>query len=143
MPQNIYLFWAQNVLILSVQDMFQGGKMFPILYTSNIHVYNSSVNIGPIFFSSSNMHQFHHLLSCQATGIISLFNIFKCFAFFKFNMRSQKSDKNNTIRIIFIKTVIKINIFKINFKNTHFSSIKYRITRIFIKVEYVHLLTKQ
>ena len=143
MLQNIYLFWAQNVLILSVQNMFLESKMFPILYTTNTHVYNSSVNIGPIFFSSSDMHQSHHLLSCQATGIISSFNIFKCFTFFKFNTRSQKSDKNNTIRIIFIKIVIKINIFKINFKNTHFNTIKYRITRIFIKVEYVHLLAKQ
>ena len=62
-----------------------------------------------------------------------------CFAFFKFNIPNQKSDKNNTIRIIFIKFIIKINIIKININITHFIIIKYSITRIFIKIEYIFI----
>ena len=38
---------------------------------------------------------------------------FKCFMFFKFIMPSQKSDANDSIRIIFIKIIIKINIIMI------------------------------
>ena len=60
------------------------------------------------------MDQFHHLLRCHTTGIDTSFNIFfKFFAFFKLNMISQKSDKNNTIRIIFIEIIIKVNVIKI------------------------------
>ena len=60
------------------------------------------------------MDQFHHLLRCHTIGIDTSFNIFfKFFAFFKLNMISQKSDKNNTIRIIFIEIIIKVNVIKI------------------------------
>ena len=97
-------------------------------------------------FSSSDMHQSHHLLGCHVIGINSLlifffnssrifFHVLMFFAFFKFNMPSRKSDMNNCIRIIFIKTIIKINIIKIYIKNTHFITTKYNITRIFIKIE--------
>ena len=41
-------------------------------------------------------------------------NFFKWFSFFKFNMPSQKPDKNNSIRIFFfIITIIRVNIIKI------------------------------
>ena len=59
--------------------------------------------------------------------------------YFKFNMPSQKSDNNNSITIIFIKTIIEINIIKISIKNTHFFTNKYGVTRIFIKVEYIFI----
>ena len=37
-----------------------------ILYTTNTHFYNSSINIRSIyFFSSSDMHQSYHLLGCN------------------------------------------------------------------------------
>ena len=48
-------------------------------------------------------------------------------------MVSQKSDKNNSIRIIFIKIIVKINIIKIYTKNIHFITTKCEVPRIFIK----------
>ena len=51
-------------------------------------------------------------------------------------MPSQKSDKNDSIRIIFIKISIKINI-KIYTENTHFITTKCDISRIFTKIEYI------
>ena len=79
------------------------------MYTTNIYFYNSSINIGFIsFFSSSEMHQSYHLLECNATGINSLLLLFKYFAFFSFNMESQRSDMNDSTRIIIIKIIIKI-----------------------------------
>ena len=72
-----------------------------LFYNTNTHFHNSLINIGSIYFLSSfDMDQFHHLLRCHTIGIDTSFNIFfKFFAFFKLNMISQKSDKNNTIRI--------------------------------------------
>ena len=67
------------------------------------------------------------------------FTFLKCFAFFKFNMSSQKSDKNNSIRVIFMKIIIKINIIKIYINNTHLITRKFDITRIFIKEEYIFI----
>ena len=55
--------------------------------------------------------------------------------FFDFAMPIQKSDKNNSIRIIFIKIIIKISIIKIYTKNTHFITTKFDITKMFIKKE--------
>ena len=80
------------------------------MYTTNTYFYNSSINIGFIsVFSSSDMHQSYHLLGCNATGISSLLLFFKYFAFFSFNMESQKSDMNDSTRIIIIiKIIIKI-----------------------------------
>ena len=52
-------------------------------------------------------------------------------------MPSQNSDRNNSIRIIFIKFIIKADIIKIYIKNTHFITRKYDITRIFIKIQYI------
>ena len=54
-------------------------------------------------------------------------------------MPSQKYDLNNSLRIIFIKIIIKINIIKIYMTNTHFITRKSNITRIFIKVEYIFI----
>ena len=44
------------------------------------------------FFSFSDAQKFHHLLGCHSIGINSSLVFFKCFAFFRFNMASQKSD---------------------------------------------------
>ena len=90
---------------------------------------------------------FHLLTSTNATilwdaMLLALFlhlHLFKCFAFFKFVMSGEKSDKNNSIRIIFIKIIIKINITKIYIKETHSISINYNITKIFIKVEHIFM----
>ena len=57
----------------------QGAKCFntPILYTTDTHFYNFLINVGSIsFFSSSDMHQSHHLLRCHAIGISSSHNSF-------------------------------------------------------------------
>ena len=90
------------------------------------HFYNS-INIGSTsHFSSSHMHQSHHLLRCHATVISYSFNCFLCFAFSKFNMPSQKPDKNNGIKIFFIIiSIFKITITKIYTKNTHSITHKY------------------
>ena len=126
--QNFYKFWGQNVSIPQEIKFFNS----PMLYTTDAHFYNSSLKIGSIyFFSSSDMYQSHHPLGYHATGInSSLIFFFKFFAFFKFNMPSQKSDKNSSIRINSIKVIIKINIIKIYIKNTYFITRKYYITRI-------------
>ena len=75
------------------------------------------------------MFLFSHLLTSKNSTIfwdatllalILDLSFFKCFLFFKFNMPSQNPDMNNSIRIIFIKIIIKINIIKIYIKNAHF-----------------------
>ena len=107
-----------------------------ILQTTNPYFYNPSVKIGSIsFFSSFDIRKFHHLLACHNTGINSL-HLLKSFAFFKFNMPSQKSDNDNSTRIIFITIIIKINIY---IKNTNFTTEKHDITRIFIEVVYISI----
>ena len=85
-----------------------------VLTLSNcVHEKNYSVKVGSIcFFSFSDIPKFYYLLGYCAVGINS------SFTFFKFNMPSQKSDKNDGIRIIFIKIIIKINIIKIYTNNT-------------------------
>ena len=102
-----------------------------------------SRNTGSIsFFSSSDRQQSHHLLGCHATDINSSFDsFFKCFTFFKFRMSSQKSDMNNSTRIIKI-IIVKVNAIRICIKNTHFLIIKYNITKIFIKIEYIFICIK-
>ena len=84
------------------------------------------------FFLSSYMQKLYITLS-----VLILYYFFKCISFFKFNMPNQKSNKNNSIRIIFIKIIIKINITKICIKNTHFITRKYDIIRTFTKIEYI------
>ena len=82
------------VSVPSDQNMSQGAKCFntPHLYTNDPHFYNLSINIGSIsFFSSSDMHQAHHLYGCHAAGINSSLIFFKCFAFFKFSMLDKKA----------------------------------------------------
>ena len=54
-------------------------------------------------------------------------------------MPSQKYDKDNSVKVVFIKIVIKINILKIYIKNTLFITRKCNITRIFIKLEYIFI----
>ena len=105
------------------------------------HFYNSSIKIGSIsFFSSSDTQKFNHLLGCHTTDINSSVILFKCFAFFKLNMPSQKSDMNDSIRIIFILiSNVNHNIIKIYIKNTHYVTNKYNIFRIFIKIEYIFI----
>ena len=72
-------------------------------------------------------------------ALILHLTLFKCFAFLQLNMPRLKSDKNSSIRIIFIKIIIKNNIIKIYIKNTNFITRKYKITRIFIKIEYIFI----
>ena len=62
--------------------------------------------------------------------------------FFKFTMPNQKFDENNSIRIIFMKIIIKVNIIKI-YKNAHFITRKFRITSIFISFSIILFVTKQ
>ena len=112
----------------------------PMSCTTNAHFYIPSVKLVLFLFS--------HLLTCKTytisyhaplLALILHLTFLKYFAFYKFNMPSQKYDTNNNIRIIFIKILIKINIIKIYIKNTHFITRKYNITRIFIKVEYIFI----
>ena len=49
----------------------------PILYTTNTHFHNFSINIGSIpFFSSFGMQKSNHLLGCHSIGIYTSFNSF-------------------------------------------------------------------
>ena len=89
------------------------------------------------FFSSSHTQKIYHLLGCLAIGINSSFNsFFKNFAFFKFNMPSQNSNKNDSIRNMFrLISIVKFNVIKIYIKNAHSITKKSDITRIFIIVD--------
>ena len=75
-------------------------------------------------------------MGCHATDINSLLIFLSSF---KFNMPSQRSDKNYSIRIIFIKIITEVNITKININNIYFITVKYNITRIFLKIEYIFI----
>ena len=55
---------------------------------------NFSGKIGSIsFFSTSDMQKFHIFLDATLLTLILHVSFFKCFAFFKFTMPSQKSGK--------------------------------------------------
>ena len=72
----------QNVLIppKSILPMHFSRKYF----NTNTHFYNSSINIGSIyFFSYSDMHQSHHLSGYHATGIKSSLTLFKVICLFQ------------------------------------------------------------
>ena len=92
------------------------------------------------FFASSYMQKFHHLIWCHATDINFSLIIFLILCIFQFEMPSRKSDKNSSIRIIFIKIIMKINVIKIYIENNRFITRKYDITIIFIKMEYIFIL---
>ena len=48
--------------------------------------------------------------------------------------------KSLTIKVIYIKIItVKVNAIEIYIKNTHFITIKYNITKIFIKIEYIFI----
>ena len=118
-------------------------QFFPQLHTTGTHFYNSSKSIGSSsFFSSSDMHQSHHLSGCHAASNSSLDPFFKFFSFYKFNMLSQKSRNNVSIRIIFIKFNIKTNIIKIYIKNTYSFTTKCGFVRAFIKLVYIFICIK-
>ena len=119
---------------------FEGKCLKKGLYLSkcpNSSILYTSENWFFFFYSSFDLQKFHHLLRCHVF-LINYWLIFlrKGLAFFKFNIRSQNSGMNNSIRTMFIKIIIKINIIKIYIKNTHFITRKHDITRIFIKLEY-------
>ena len=139
-----YIFWYKCFKIRKENNLNYinyKNVLIPPFCILPTNFYNPSINIGSIsFFSSSDTHQSHHLFGCHATGINSSINFFKCFTFFKFNMPKQKSDMINSIRIISINIIIaKVNAIKIYIKNTNFIEIKYNITKIFIKIEYIFI----
>ena len=92
-------------------------------------------------FFPSVMEKLHHGIFWDATllALILHLSLFRCFAFFKSNMPSKNS---YSIRIIFIKIIIKISIINTCTKNTHFITTNCDITRIFIKMEYRFISVK-
>ena len=66
-------------------------------------------------------------------------SFFKCFAFPKFTSLSQKSDMNYSIRVIFVKVIImiQINFIKIYSNNISLISNKCDLIKIFIMKEYI------
>ena len=102
-------------------------------------------------FLSKNRFHFFFLIFCHAKirpsfrmpsywHLFFTYRFFKCLAFSKVTTPSQKSDKNNSIRIIIViivlfNSIIKINIIKIYNKNTHFITTKCNITRFSINKE--------
>ena len=81
--------------------MFQ---YFQIIYTLKALL---SKNWCYLFFLIFWQAKFHYIFGCHAVGINSALT-FLLSAFLKFNMPSQKSGTNNSIRITFIKIIIKI-----------------------------------
>ena len=81
-----------------------------------------------------------HLLGCRTTGISFLFNSFLSTLHFSNLICQPKSGQES--RFIFINIIIKTNISKIHIKNTRFIIIKYGITRISIKAEYISVCLK-
>ena len=80
------------------------------------------------------MQKFHHLLGYHAIVInFSLIFFLNALHFLYLLCQAKSNDKDNSIRVIFTKIIIKINIIKIYTKNTHFFTTKCDITRIFIK----------
>ena len=83
----VWFFWLEYLNKFSIKTCYspkydsilQEAKCFntPNLHTTNMHFYNSSINIGFIsFFSSSDMRQSHHLSGCHAKDISSSLNSF-------------------------------------------------------------------
>ena len=83
------------------------------------HFYNYLKNNGSIsFFSSSDMHQSHHLSACHATGIISALNSFlKFFLFLKLICQvksliritiSGSSSLKLSSRLILLRSILRI-----------------------------------
>ena len=129
-------FWIvqsfQNASMLSVIYYWRASKAFSVRVGCNY------------FFSCCEKHQLHHLLRCHATGFnFSFIFTFKNIAFFLLVMPRQKSGMNNTIRIIFIKSiiVIKVSFIVIHSKDTQLISIKFDFTKIFIKKENIIIIT--
>ena len=131
-------FKCQTDLIFSKISIVKIFQYSQIVYIKSITRYKLVLFLFFLFF--------FHILRCNnstmfldATISASILHLsfFKFFVFFKFNMPSQKSDKNNSIRIIISKVIVKVNVIKIYIKNTHFMKRKYNITRIFIKVTYI------
>ena len=80
--------------------MIRYSQIFQVAKCSNTLKLYALLNKNRYYFflSSSDMQKFHHLLGCHAFVInSSLISFFKVFAFFKFNMPSRNSDKNNSI----------------------------------------------
>ena len=110
------------------------GKMPQYFHIVYIKSFTHKKSFLFLLFKNSTIFQNAMLLA-----LILQFSLFKSFVFFKFNMPSQKSDMSNSIRTIFIKFIIKINVVKIYIKYTHFIKRKYDITRIFIKIESIFI----
>ena len=100
-------------------------------------LFNTSINLGSnSFFSSSDMHQFHHLSRCHATGInFSLHFTFSS----SFRFPNLICQAKSVIRIIvsgscsskLLSRLISLGSY---IKNTYSTTIKCDITRTFIKV---------
>ena len=114
---SLCIIFNQNVLILQnvlippncILLMHSSTKYFstPILYTTDTHFYGCSINIGSIsFFSSSDMHQFHHLLGCHGTAINSSLNSFlSSFRFLNLWWLTKMLDKKSALTREKIKTI--------------------------------------
>ena len=85
--------WSNRIFLIKIWywRTLQQNVSIPPIFDS--HFYNSSMNIGSIyFFLSSDMHQSHHLFDATLQALIlHLIFFFKCFGFFKFSMFDKKS----------------------------------------------------
>ena len=86
---ELYQVFMHNFLCQNDKIFLKIFELYQVFVWQNV-----SVKIGSIsFFSSSDMQKLHHLLGKHAIDIKSSLIFFKCLAFFKFTMPSQKSDK--------------------------------------------------
>ena len=94
-------------LFITLCKLYQLLLNFVLLF---INQRNGSVS----FFSSSDLHQPHHLVTCHATGIVFAYLFLIWCVIFKSIMLSNKSNMSNSNRITLIKIInIKVNIVKV------------------------------
>ena len=142
------LNYIKFLCIIFILNCFKSSPKYsntPIFYPTDAR---HSILLLQLFNKNWILFFFSHLLTlinptiyCDATfqTLILHLVLLKCFTF---NMSSQKSDKSYSIRIIFIKIIININIINIYIKNPHFIIIKYNITKIFIKIDQIFVSTQ-
>ena len=136
-----YQVFIYNFLKDNGKIFLKISELYKAFVRQNVSIYYKYYS----FKSRFHLFIFSHLVTCMTFSIfqdntllpliIHLY-FFKWFSIFKFNMPNQTSDMNSFFMINFIIiSIIKVDIIKIYIKNSHFITKKWRITRIFIKIE--------
>ena len=138
---------AKNMInfmrILNFDKSLYTTFLDPKYFSTHFYPFYHFLTLSVVLFllSSSGVYHSTILLNVMPQALTLAYIFFKSFALFTFilsYMSIIKSDMNNSLRIIFIKTnIIKATIIKTYTKNTHLITWKCNITRIFITKEYI------